>query len=202
MRTRWMIAALACLASATAGAADEPTIEFESHYGVMYAGRTFVHVDLRGAYDKKFMIHPKVWIEMVNSGPCSDGSCTTHSTTEDFTDPGPLIGVLNAGRKHLADGTDFTYHLGPVGCERVPEVDVQVDGKARTLRLTMGPVSAEFDPDEVDYFLGMVQPAFDRLMIVQPQFDAFNAASPLNPPAPKPMPTCGGARPAKPPTAS
>ena len=177
---------VACLASSSALAADDspPALELEAHYGVMYAGRTFVHVDIRGLYDDaKRSLEPNLYLQITSTGPCTDYDCGSRSSAVSWTDARTLVDALTQAQTHLAAGTDMDRWEDErlQGCAMGSSFRVVVDGKTKRMRLSFNKSAdaqtAVFDPDEVDYLLGMVRPASARLLKLSKQFAAFNDAA-------------------------
>ncbi|NUS60425.1 MAG: hypothetical protein HOQ01_05715 [Lysobacter sp.] len=183
MRARWWFALLMLPVLGHAIAAEpEPSFGLSAHYGEMYAGRTYLDVDIEADLDERRMIEPGLTVKVRAVGACTDGGCATTTKVAAWSDARPLISALRDARRHLANGAEFAYRSDARVCQYGQAFVVTVDHDANRVRLAFGhdekALVASFDADEVEYFLALVERAQRRLAELKPQFDAFNEASP------------------------
>jgi hypothetical protein len=191
-----LLSALAC--------ADEPAkarIELYGDYGSMYAGTTRVDVELMSYYHEEVRtLKPFVSINFEPLEDCSHGdSCSTKSASTSYYDVDALLAALRNAQTHLAAGTAYApppkAPASPCGPE-APGIDyISVDAATHRMRFALSEVTAEFDADEVDWLIKMLEPAGAMLKQLRPQVDGFNALAP-SPERPRPTPKPCGATPA------
>jgi hypothetical protein len=196
-RSSWIASALVFLASlACAGEPEKAHVELYGDYGSMYAGTTRVEVELQAYYwDDVRTLEPFVRLTFEPLEACSNGeSCSTTSIDKSFDDVGPLLAALRNAQAQLAART--TYASPPMApappCG--PAIDsfanITVDAATHRMRYGLGDRAAEFDGDEVAWFIKMLEPADAMLKQLRPQVEAFNALAPARE-KPRAVKPCG-----------